>query len=240
MSPAGEEPEEFGEHLDFILLAGGSSRRLGRDKAFVDVAGRTLLERVLSVAGDPMFDRRVLVTNDSTDFRRPLRRAGWDVEKNPRPVKGPNRWLKMVPDRRPGRGPLAGIEAGMEEAVATWCFVAACDLPFLTPRLPRLLRNHVDPRSGSKGVSRPEAVIPVHGGNDQPLCALYRRSVGMVASSCLDEDVGSVEEFLRGLHVRRVASDRLDLDHSAERVFFNVNTPGDLERARRMAAAMPG
>ena len=75
-----------------VVLAGGRSTRMGRDKAFLDLAGKPLIARVLDVLL-PLF-REVLVSGP----RRP-------------PYDGLG--LPLVPDIVPGRGPLSGLHAGL-------------------------------------------------------------------------------------------------------------------------------
>jgi molybdopterin-guanine dinucleotide biosynthesis protein A len=104
-----------------IVLAGGQSRRMGRDKARLPVDGRTLLEHVVERLS-PVVDE-VLV-------------AGGDR------VKAGLRF-RAVADQLPGRGPLSGMLAGFQAASSPHAWVVACDLPEVEPALANLLFSAV-------------------------------------------------------------------------------------------------
>lgn len=90
-----------------VILSGGQSRRMGRDKAGVMLTGRTLLNRMAAELA-PLFGE-VYVSVD-----RPGRYPGY----------------RELADLRPGQGPLAGLEAAFLRTGAEAVFLAAVDLPF--------------------------------------------------------------------------------------------------------------
>jgi molybdopterin-guanine dinucleotide biosynthesis protein A len=91
-----------------VILVGGKSRRMGKDKAFLKVAGTPLFERVLEVFRESF--ERVLLVGD-----REERFAGYG--------------LPVVPDIYPGSA-LGGLYTGLSQAPSEHIFVASCDLPF--------------------------------------------------------------------------------------------------------------
>ncbi len=100
-----------------VILVGGKSRRMGRDKAFLEVAGRPLVERVLEVFREN-FERVILVGDREERF------AGYG--------------LPVLPDIFPGSA-LGGIFTGLHAAETGYIFVSACDLPFPNVRVLRYL-----------------------------------------------------------------------------------------------------
>jgi molybdopterin-guanine dinucleotide biosynthesis protein A len=100
-----------------VILAGGDSRRMGRDKAFLPFGGATLIERVASRLRDACTD--VLV-----------------VANSPAPYQALG--LRTVPDALPERRSLVGIYTGIMHAGGP-AFVCGCDMPFLCPALIRHL-----------------------------------------------------------------------------------------------------
>jgi molybdenum cofactor guanylyltransferase len=104
-----------------VILAGGLSRRMGRDKASLPVGGSTLLEHLVHRLGSAVDD--VLVAGGA------------------RPDIPGVRW---VPDSLPGAGPLAGMAAGLRAAAAPAAWVLACDLPDAEPALGGLLFRALD------------------------------------------------------------------------------------------------
>lgn len=103
-----------------LILAGGNSRRMGRDKARLAAGGRTLVEH-LAERLSPVVDEVLVSVGQAT------------------PGLGE---LPLVVDRFPGFGPLAGIHAGLLAARQPLVWVVACDLPGVEPSLGSLLRQH--------------------------------------------------------------------------------------------------
>lgn len=189
------------------ILAGGASRRFGAPKALARVGGRTIIERVRGALSEAL-DQVVVIANDPNlvaDLHLPTRL-----------------------DRRPGEGPLAGVETGVRWAIEEGrpgALVTACDMPFLDARALRML---IDAATGDAaafgGASRP------------PLCVY-------LATSCLP----AVERLLEGDGDRsmRALLDAVDTERVPETdvgrfidpatMFFNVNTPDDLRRAEQIA-----
>ncbi|CAA9442042.1 MAG: Molybdopterin-guanine dinucleotide biosynthesis protein MobA [uncultured Rubrobacteraceae bacterium] len=134
---------------------------------------------------------------------------------------------RRVPDLRPGRqGPLAGIEAGLLAARHRPVFVAAGDMPFLTGDFVKYLLGLL-----SGGVP---AVVPRFGEMLHPLCAAYGRENRPAVSAALDRGARSVRELLEGLaDVRYVREEELRRFGDSGILLLNVNSPEDLERARK-------
>ncbi|WP_209341695.1 molybdenum cofactor guanylyltransferase [Flavonifractor sp. AGMB03687] len=97
-----------------VILSGGQSRRMGRDKAGLTLEGQSFLDRMTEGLA-PLFDQ-VYVSVD-------------------RPGRYPGR--QELPDLRPGQGPLAGLETAFLRTGAEEVFLAAVDLPFASPDLAR-------------------------------------------------------------------------------------------------------
>lgn len=100
------------EHTIAVILSGGRSRRMGRDKAGLSLAGQSFLDRMERVLA-PLVDG-VYVSVD-----RPGRYPGY----------------QELADLRPGQGPLAGLEGAFLRTGAEEVFLAAVDLPFASPAL---------------------------------------------------------------------------------------------------------
>lgn len=140
-----------------------------------------------------------------------------------------------LPDLRPGRGPLAGIEAALTRARdrgADGVVVLACDLPVVhTATLARLLeawRRAPDPR---RAVAVPHDPL-------QPLCGVWGVGALPAVAGALDADRGSARDLVRGLaDAVRVDAGLLadELGLPPGELLLNVNRPEDLEAARGLA-----
>ena len=106
--------------ISSILLAGGKSSRMGKDKARLKLDGRLMVLQGVA--------RKLLTISDevivSTDGRR---------------YKNLNVGVKWVDDVYPGVGCLGGIYSGLKEASSDYALVVACDMPFLNLELLRYM-----------------------------------------------------------------------------------------------------
>lgn len=131
--------------------------------------------------------------------------------------------VPMVSDALPDRRSLVGIYTGLLRSDGP-AFVCACDMPFLNPALIRHLGTLV------RGV---DAVIPRHGGEYEPLHAVYTPACLDPIRRCLargDRNTG----FLRDVRVRVVETDEIRRFDPDLRSFINVNTPEDYARVQRL------
>jgi molybdopterin-guanine dinucleotide biosynthesis protein A len=104
------------------VMAGGRSRRMGRDKAWLEVEGRPIIARVVAVLRE-VADEVLVVAND------------------PRYAE---LGLRVVPDRFPEGGALGGIATGVGASAHDRVLVAACDMPYLRADVWRVLLERAD------------------------------------------------------------------------------------------------
>jgi molybdopterin-guanine dinucleotide biosynthesis protein A len=190
------------------VLAGGKSRRLGRDKAVVEVGGQPLLARV--VGSLAWVSSEILVVGRS--------------DGPPLPVP-----VRFFPDIFPGRAALGGLYTALSAATYPLVIVVGCDMPFLNPDL---LRYLVTLAEGF------DAVVPLLGDEPQPLHAVYTAASRDAAADQLGTGDFKLARFLGRLRVRFVPEADLRWADPELRSFFNINTPADLELARAMAGAV--
>jgi molybdopterin-guanine dinucleotide biosynthesis protein A len=231
-----------------VVVAGGRSRRLGRDKPLVEIDGRTVLSRILEATAH--IADTVLAVREVPSFRRALAAEGWEPAAEGREpgaegagppgsvtLRSPKgRALLIVPDPVPDLGPLAGLASGLDAAHGAICVVLAGDLPFVAPGL-------VDRLSGELASdAEADAVVPRARGRAQPLCAAYRREVGRLATRLVARPAASVDSspsmmsFLERLRVRYLSAEELARIGDLETMVRGVDSRADLEWAERRAA----
>lgn len=138
-----------------LVLAGGQSRRMGRDKALLDNRGRTQLDVAYTLLAD--VTRRTYVSARRSQADDPVRSR-----------------YPLIVDRYEDLGPVAGILSAMETHSDVDWLIVACDLPNLDPITLANLVEHRD-------VDNPfVAYRSTHDGLPEPLCAIYRRGSGDV------------------------------------------------------------
>lgn len=204
-----------------IILAGGQSRRMGMDKAFVSFQGKMLIERVIGVLGG-VCSELVIVANDTQPYTR------FD--------------LPVVPDSLPDFGPLAGLHAGLNTMRAGLGVVVAVDMPFLNPALLRAML------AAAEGY---DAVIPAlvdevdidslrrmraKDLNIHPLHAVYRRTCLPAIQAAIERDDRKLNAFFADVRIRYFSSVEMRAHDPDLRSLVNVNTPDELNEARRLDA----
>ena len=189
-----------------VIMAGGTSQRLGRNKALERIGGKALIERVM----DSLVP---LTTEVLVVVAQPEQAAALLLPP----------WVRVVSDRYPGRGSLGGIFSGLQASAEPWSLVVACDMPFLNRELLRYLIGET---------SNVDAVVPCLGGQPEPLHALYSKACLAPMQRMLRAGQLKIAPLFEAVRVRYVdegAIDRIDPRHLS---FFNVNTQADLEEAR--------
>lgn len=222
---------------------------MGRPKAYLQIGDRELLQRVLD-AGREVCRDLLVVGDRSPRCPDALVRYGWEPvdgrDDDPGGTPGTRLFrrgdasLRVLPDRRPGRGPLAGLETGLDAARHPRCFVTGCDLPFLPPSLIARLLEELAAWAPSPH-AEPAAVVVRVGGRLQPLCAAYARRAGEVAGRRLEEGRPRLVDFLEELRLRVLEPEDVAPDPECARTWLmDVDTPEALERARRVASRAGG
>ena len=199
-------------HLDCcaVILSGGLNTRMsGHNKAFLEIGGRTILDRLLESLR--LAFREILIVT-----RQPELYAGQD--------------LRVVKDIYPDRSSLTGIHAGLVNAAAPFAFVVPCDTPFLQQGIIRLLLNELE--------SELDVAVPFYDGHYQPLCAIYSRRCIPAIEAQLDRDDYKITNLFGGMNVRIVADEKIKAADPELLSFLNVNTPAALVVCQGLAAAI--
>ena len=197
------------EAFTVAILAGGRGSRLGGvDKASLDVGGKPLLDHVLASVG-PIAHASLVVANDDR-------------------LVGDARFT-VLRDPEPHGGVLPALLTALDTAETTLLLLVACDMPFISPRIVQeLVRRAADH----------DAVIPFVDGYDQPMLAVYRvRPCRDAIRAALARGQRRMIAFLSDVRTCRVSEAELRAHDPELRSFFNVNTPDDLEEARRITGA---
>jgi molybdopterin-guanine dinucleotide biosynthesis protein A len=196
-----------------VILAGGMSRRLGRNKALEPFQGEPLIQRVIARMRQ-VGESLIVVVND------PERAAELDLPED----------VATAVDRYPGMGSLGGILTGLVTAPTEWSTFCACDMPFLNPQLYQLLLSL---RDGY------DAVVPVVDGRPEPTHAVYSRAcVEPIRERIIAKDL-KISSFFGEVRVCLVPEEQIRRSDPELLSFFNVNTQEDLTTALSIAARTP-
>ncbi|WP_366510745.1 molybdenum cofactor guanylyltransferase [Moorena sp. SIO3F7] len=207
--------------LSGIVLAGGLSSRMGRDKALILVEGVPLLRRVCDVAlsciaqvSGQVSGQVYIVTPWPERYVDILPETCRVIQEVPLPAE-------TTP-----HGPLVGFAQGLAHVETDWVLLLACDLPQLRAevvqgwlkQLEQTRENAIDQRSRYAN-----ALLPRNPKGWEPLCGFYRRECLPSLTEFINQGGRSFQRWLAQHPVQ-------ELLVSDTRPFFNCNTPADLEQ----------
>jgi molybdopterin-guanine dinucleotide biosynthesis protein A len=189
-----------------IILAGGQGRRLGREKAWVELGGKSLLQRAIS---NLEFLNSEIIIVKAPEGKLPPVSVGVN--------------LKVVQDSVGGKGPLAGILSGLVNSKYCYNLIVACDMALMNKDVVKYML------SIAKGY---DAVVPRLGKHLEPLQAVYSKDCISEIEKLLAQNnrlkVAGLFSQVRTRFVESVEIERFDAAHLS---FLNINTPTDLKKA---------
>ena len=196
---------EWGRAVTGLIIAGGKSRRLGFDKRFLDIGGRTCTQRVLD-AYRGIFDE-ILIAADAVE---PFQSLG----------------VRVVVDLIPGRATLGGLYTGLHYAAGERVFAAAADMPWINPAAIRIVLDQA--HSG-------DIVIPDLEGQLQPMHAVYSKTCLPFLRALVEANSLKVQDLCNcpDLRAHRIPQTAFTAVDPELRSFFNINTPDDLIQAKK-------
>lgn len=198
-----------------IILCGGQSSRMGRDKASLPFGPEVMLQRVIRLMVEVIDPQSVVVV------------AAAEQQLPPLPPE-----IIVARDDRPGRGPLEGLAAGLDaiRADVDAVYVTSCDAPLLVPafvaQMFAFLGDH-------------EIAVPSDGEHFHPLAAVYRPSVLIHVRRLLQQNRLQVRLLLDEADTRSVSIDQLRAVDPELRTLINLNHAADYEHALKLAGFLP-
>ncbi|MDP2657363.1 MAG: molybdenum cofactor guanylyltransferase [Candidatus Deferrimicrobium sp.] len=191
------------EDISAAILAGGTSRRMGVDKALLLHGGKPLIQWVCEAVAK-VFVNVFLVTGDPARLSVP--------------------WIPAVPDRITGQGPLGGIDAALRHAPTEFTFITGCDMPFLSPAVLRFLAAR------AHGC---DLVVPSGPNGLEPLCAIYGKGCLPFVEESLTAGQRDVFHLIDRVHALVVPAVEIATMDPEFLSFLNVNTPDDYRQLKK-------
>jgi molybdenum cofactor guanylyltransferase len=193
-----------------FVQAGGGSTRFGRDKALAQLRGQTMLARTVELVASVCDSVQIVAS------------AG----------KYTHPGATVLPDRHPGEGPLGGILTALSAMQLTsapecWALIVSCDMPFLSEDFLAFLA-----KSAPQGNS--QVLVPESFSGLEPLCACWHAAAYARVQAAFDSGVRKVSEAMKRLPMEVLDESAWKRFDTGGRLFWNINTPEDFERARRI------
>jgi molybdopterin-guanine dinucleotide biosynthesis protein A len=198
------EQEDLYNHITGVILAGGLSKRYGQNKAFLELHGARLIDRIAAEM-KTIFRNVVIVTNRKADYEY--------LE------------VPVVEDLIRGLGPLGGIFTGLMTISDQAGFFVACDIPFFSKQLVRYMVDIKDNHA---------AVVPSGATGLEPLYAIYAQSCLDPIRSLISEKRYQVRLFFERVPVRYVTLNEISRFIAPGKAFLNINTPDEFARIQSL------
>ncbi len=203
--------------LGAIVLAGGKSTRMGKDKWLLPIGGKLVLERITDQLHASCREIWIVLAGCAASER--------DFPEVPDTVLRLPR-VRIIRDRESGLGPLGGMAAGLAASNCPYNLVVAADMPFPSLRLAEYLES-VCRDSGFS------AAVPEWDGRLNPLFAVYRREVSGSLDAFIREGGRKAMEWLARLDASVIPEREVRRLDPSGMSLFNMNRPEDYDFALR-------
>jgi molybdopterin-guanine dinucleotide biosynthesis protein A len=199
--------------ISALVVSGGRSARMGRDKKFLEIDGRTFIEIAVDTARG-LADEIIIVVGSGGQVED-VKALGMDG-------------VRIAADIKEGQGPVMGVLTGLHAARWEWAVVMPTDAPMMKAEV---FRHMIDNKEGY------DAVVPQDGKFLEPMFAVYRRDAMIEACTSALEVEGeraSLHNIVRGLgKVNCIPVEDFREYDEGLLTFYNVNTQEDLEGVLR-------
>lgn len=187
------------------ILAGGQSSRMGQNKAFLEVAGKTIIDRVIAQVA-PLTDDLFINTNSPNLYH--------------------SLGLRLIPDVYPDKAALGGLYSVIQAARHPHVLIVACDMPFLNRELLQYLISLS---------SQADVVIPlIQSSQPETLHAIYSKSCLPAIEARLLKNRLKITGFFDKVSVHYVNRAKITQFDPHFYSFINVNTPPEWEKAKQL------
>ena len=187
------------QEINAIILAGGKNSRMsGQDKAFLEIEGQPIIERLIGKL-KLLVNKIIVVTNS------PEKYSGFDC--------------LLVKDDLPGLGPLMGIYSGLKFSSEMYNFICACDMPFLNPGLAKYM---IEQRENY------DVLVADVEGKLHPLFGIYSKNCIPVIEELLKQNILNVRSLFPKVKSRFIKKEELKKFDPELLSLVNINTREEL------------
>ena len=187
-------------------MAGGKHTRLpGQNKALVKIGDRPIIDYILDIF-QGFFEEIIIVTNEPEEF----------LDFN----------ATLVTDIYPFRCSLTGLHAGLFYSTSPYSFFTACDSPMLKKEMIETILNSIE--------TNYDIVVPKITEGMEPLCAAYSKECLKPVEDHLNRNILQIKRMFNKVKIKTIEENKLREADSFLDSFFNINTPEDLEKAKKL------
>ncbi len=187
-----------------IVLCGGKSRRMGRDKAFITINGIFLIDRVIEEL-EKVSKNIILVVDKKEKYVQISKYEG----------------VTILEDENKNVGPTEGMRIGLRNAKNKDAFVCACDMPFLDVKCVKELYGYKDGKT--------DCVVPKLNDRIHPLHGFYNKNVLKILNAMVPNKIRKIRYIFDNVSTRFVDRFMCNMDLSVT----NINNPEELEKIKK-------
>ncbi len=197
--------------ISAVLLAGGQSKRMGKDKAFLQLNGKTFL-RIIAEKLSIYCDQIIVSGNKEKKLYLSQ-------------LRGIKSQIDFVKDKNPFTGPLNGIVSCRKKIKNELVFISTCDTPLLNEEIIPYLSGKIDGY---------DAVIPTVNNKEQFLNTVYKKSALDLGEKLYSKGVRSLYEWINHLKILKISEK--EIKHIDKHIYsyWSINRPEDYERIKNL------
>ena len=195
-----------------IILCGGQSRRMGRDKGSMIIQDKPMIKHILSTLNHEI-NEVVIVLNNQERIDR------YSKFINPTDY---TYTITFVEDEIKGKGPMPGIMTGLSHIKGEYALILPCDSPYVSKNYITTIFSQIDEKY--------QAVVPYHDEENklktsEPLHSIYDKSIIPIIEDLVNEDVLHIKGLISKIDTKFVLIDNKKIE---KKEFRNLNRPSDV------------
>ncbi|AMD17653.1 molybdopterin-guanine dinucleotide biosynthesis protein MobA [Methanobrevibacter sp. YE315] len=195
-----------------IILCGGQSRRMGRDKGSMIIQDKPMIKHILSTLNHQI-DEAIIVLNDKTRVDK------YNEFINPEEY---SYTITFLEDKIKNKGPMPGIMTGLEQIKSDYALILPCDSPYVSEKYIKTIFSELD--------NNYQAIVPFHDEQNklktsEPLHSIYSKKIIPKIEELVREDVLHIKGLIEKIDVKFVLIDNKKIE---KKEFRNLNRPEDI------------
>lgn len=208
------------ERVAVLILAGGKSARMGKDKRFLIYNNESFILRAYNTAR--AISKEVYMLISAEEDKSAIRAVVGDS--------------RFIVDQYPGFGPLPALIGGLDKIKANYALLISVDYPLMTDKFLLEMKNYLEKRP-----PKPEVLLPIYENKPQVTCAFYSVSVLESLEGAYNFGVFSLQKWLKNFDGETAyINEKTWSKWGDSSVLFNVTTPDDYEKLTRMSQKPTG
>ncbi|RUM47803.1 MAG: molybdenum cofactor guanylyltransferase [Hydrogenothermus sp.] len=189
--------------LSCIVLAGGKSKRMGKDKAFLDFKGKPFLRHILEKLSEISDNIVVIVNKDFSNY-------SGIIEGFPQ--------VSLVKDLFPYEGPLNGVISAKNYVKHEKVLISTCDIPVISTELIKYLAGKIEGY---------DMVLPIVNEKRQPFNTVYKKNSLEIAENIFKNGNRSLMKWIDNLKKVVINENEIKNFKNAIYMYQSINTPED-------------